>query len=147
MAEVWRIPIQYWILEAEDLTYARWSGQIAPAEMRANFEAYLADPRYRPGRPELVDLQDVASIDISIKTMMPLLSLVNDQDFKPKAGTKTVIITNRKVIFGIARMYQLLASSTDGISVHVFDNEAEALSALDRPEGTIAEFSTLLPKA
>lgn len=139
------MPIQYWILEDEDLTYARWSGDITQPEMRANFEGYLADPLYRQGRPELIDLLGVTSIDIGIRTMVPLLRMVNAPQLNSSIKTKTVVVTKRKVIFGIARMYQLLASSEDGIDVHVFDNEAEALSALHRPERSITALIPTLP--
>lgn len=138
------MPIRYWILEEENLTYARWSGTISVDEIRENFQRYLADPLYRQGRPELVDLLAVTSIDVGIGTMLPLLNMVNAPEFKAASKTRTIVLTRRKAIFGIARMYQLLASNQDGIQVQVFDKEADALAALGRSETTIEALSDRL---
>lgn len=131
--------IDYVIIPEIDLCYARWRGVIDQKQTLENFARYLADPLYRPGRPELVDLREITAFDIDMSSMRLLLEQANAQDFGDQPGTLTVVLAGSAVSYGHARQYQSLASIRDGIDVRLHREEAQALRDLSRPERTVGE--------
>lgn len=134
------MPIQYWILRDSNFTYARWYDHIDTAEMRRNFEAYLKDPFYKAGRPELVDLRGVTHSDVDIGGISMLLNKANAQDFGQGPGTLTSILVTDGSGYGHSRQFQSLADMRDGIRVHISDSEKDALGVLGRPETDLQVF-------
>lgn len=130
--------IDYVIMPEIDLCYARWRGAIQQNDTLENFARYLADPLYRPGRPELVDLREITRFDIDMSSMRLLLEKANAQDFGDQPGTLTVVLAGSAISYGHARQYQSLASIRDGIDVRLHRDEASALDDLSRPERTVA---------
>ena len=133
------MPIAYRIFTDIDLCYARWTGRVSFEEAYENWVQYTDDADYRPGRPELIDQRGIEFFDVSIAQMQALLREVNQQDFPEERGTKTVVLAQSPVAFGVARQYQTVAELMPGIDVEIYKEEAEALAALGRPEGSIAE--------
>lgn len=140
------MPIRYWIFKQADITYARWSGLIDAAEMRRNFLAYLNDPDYRPGRPELIDLRTAMSGEIDLGNLTMLLNKANSQNFGAGSGTLTSVLAPEDMAFGLSRQYQGLASSRGGIRVSVNRHEAGALAVLGIDKLTIDEFLAEQPE-
>ena len=134
------MPITYCIFEEIDICYAAWTGQVTIDEILANFRAYLADPAYRLGRTELVDLGGITEPSLHYEELHSLLSVVNTQPFDDSPGTLTVVYAPSDATFGLSRMYQTMASLQKGILLEICRTEAEALSAIGRKEATIAEF-------
>ncbi|MEM1299157.1 MAG: hypothetical protein AAGH68_07725, partial [Pseudomonadota bacterium] len=133
------MPIAYRIFTDIDLCYARWTGRVSFEEARANWERYLAEPDYRPGRPELIDHRWIDSFDITVPQIRTLVNQVNQQDFPDASGTLTVVLAQSPVAYGVARQYQSVADLLPGIKVEIYQDEAEALSALGRSERTVEE--------
>ncbi len=132
------MPIAYAISHELDLVYARYWATVTLGDVVANFGTFLADPDYRPGRPELIDLSRVSRIDMDFSEARSLLATVNDQTAPAPVHTRTVIWAPTNASFGMARLYQTLASQADGIEVHVTRDEAEALGLLGLPHNSIA---------
>lgn len=139
------MPIEYWILRDANITYARWFDYIDTAEMRRNFEAYLNDPNYKAGRPELVDLRDVSLSSVDIGGITMLLNKANSQDFANGLGTLTSILVTDESGYGHSRQYQSLADLRGGIQVRISDSEKDALTILGRPEATLQDFLRAQP--
>ncbi len=134
------MPIEYWILRDANVTYARWYDHIDTAEMRRNFEAYLKDPHYKAGRPELIDLSGVTSSDVDIGGVMMILNKTNAQDFGDAPGTLTSILAPDANSYGHSRQFQELAEPRGGVRVHISESERGALAVLGRTETDIASF-------
>ncbi len=121
--------------------YAQYSGVITGPDVEANFAAFLSDPAFRLGRPEIIDLSRVSQIDASFHSLMDVIEVVNrSQAPIVEKGTLTVLIAPDDEKFGMARMYQLAAGTQSGIRVEVFRDEARALAAVGRPETSIRDF-------
>lgn len=139
------MPIEYWVLRDANITYARWYDHIDTAEMRRNFEAYLKDPNYKAGRPELIDLREVSFSDVDIGGVSMLLNKANSQDFGQGPGTLTSILVTDESGYGHSRQYQSLADMRGGIQVHISDSEEDALGVLGRSEADLQGFLNAQP--
>lgn len=134
------MPITYRIFEESDICYAAWTCQVTIDEILGNFRNYLADPAYRLGRTELVDLSGITEPSMHYEELQSLLSVVNAQPFEESPGTLTVVYAPSDATYGLSRMYQTMAGLQKGIILEICRSEAEALSAIGREEKTIAEF-------
>ena len=133
------MPIEFSTCLERDLVYARWHGAIDYPQFVQNFADYVSDAHYRPGRPELLDHSGITSFDINFNLVRSILRKVNDQSPAAKVTTHTVIYSPNETVFGMGRMYQILADLAEGIKVEVFQTEREALDALGLPYASIAE--------
>lgn len=141
------MPITYRIFPKSDITYALWSGRITNEVMLANFQAYLSDPEYRPGRTEFVDLSGVEEADLRFPDLSRFLSTVNSQPFEDTVGTLTSVYAPGDVAWGLSRMYETMASLQEGITLKLSRTELGALQGLGRVETTIAAFLKALEDA
>ncbi|MBF9035769.1 hypothetical protein HKCCE2091_16090 [Rhodobacterales bacterium HKCCE2091] len=131
------MPIEFSTCLERDLLYARWTGIIGMQEFLGNFEAYVSDRHYRPGRPELVDLSRMTDFDGGFNTFSAALRVVNNQEPGTIVHTRTVLWAPNDSIYGLGRMYQQLADLAGGIEVEIYRTEAGALGALMLPYETI----------
>ena len=133
------MPIRYCIISKLNLYYACWKGLIEPAEVTGNFERYRADPEFKCGRPELIDLRLVTDLKFDTAFVQSLISRFKAQRVPKTGKTKTVILATDALSYGRARQFQLLASMRDGIDVRVTRNEFEALHMHGIASNTIAK--------
>ncbi|MEJ6390876.1 hypothetical protein [Gymnodinialimonas ulvae] len=142
------MPIEFSTSLEHDLLYARWSGAVNYDQFQANFVRYLQDANYRAGRPELIDLAAVTSIDINFNLVRSMVRQVNEQAPGKIVNTRSIIYAPDETAFGIGRMYQTLAEISGGTQVEVFRTEREAMDALELPHESIAHLlrvETFLP--
>ncbi len=125
------MPIEFLTCLDRDFVYARWWGHIESRTRLRNFENYLQDVHYKPGRTELVDLSGVTASDWDLDRARKLLRHVDARS--DIVRTRTVIWAPTDTTYGCARMYQSLAEITGRISVEIFWEEQNALSAIDLP--------------
>ncbi len=137
------MPIEFSTCLERDLLYARWWGYVDFDQFQANFDAYLNDKYYVPGRPELIDHSGITELDINFDIMRTLLRTVNEQSPSIIVDTHTVIYSPNDTVFGVGRMYQLLSELAHGIRVEIFRTEEEALAALELLD-TYKSFADLL---
>lgn len=133
------MPIEYAISHDLDLCYARHVGKITLDDYLENWATYVADPDYRAGRPEILDLSRALLVDLGLEHARRLLSEVNAQGGGTPVRTVTSVWAPSDLAFGISRMYESLASMVDGIEVFVTRSEREALDRLGLTHGSIAE--------
>ncbi|MEM7685688.1 MAG: hypothetical protein AAF293_12735 [Pseudomonadota bacterium] len=134
------MPITYCIFEDIDLCYAIWLGKLTTGEVRENFHAYLNDPKYKPGRTELIDLSRLVAPIMSFTEMQGFLMEVNEQPVPEPGQILIVVFAPTDFAYGQSRMFQTLASLRQGVTLRVCRSEIEALAAAGRPEKTISEF-------
>ena len=91
----------------------------------------MNDLHYRPGRRELIDHSGLTNLDISFDMMRALLRTVNEQAPSIVVETHTVIYSPNDTVYGVGRMYQSLADLAEGIQVEIFQDEVQALAALE----------------
>lgn len=140
------MPITYRIFTHADMTYAAWTGMVTSDEIIANFQRYVADPVYRAGRTELIDLSASDESDVRFPDLARLLGRVNAQVFHKNAATLTSVYAPGEMAWGLSRMYETMASLRSGIDVILARTEAAALEPLGRPEKTIAAFLDALER-
>ena len=133
------MPIEFSTSLERDLVYARWYGHLTFDHFVENFALYLNDAYYRPGRPELIDHSEITEFDINYSLVRSILRQVNDQQPGQVVQTHTVIYSPNETIFGLGRMYQILSDMAEGIRVEVFQDEREALAALNLGHSSIAD--------
>lgn len=142
------LPIEFSTCLERDLVYARWFGAVDFDQFGANFVRYLGDVNYRPGRPELIDHSELTTLDLDPNTLRTMLRQVNEQSPALVVETHTVIYSPQDTLFGLGRMYQILADLAEGIRVEVFQDEGEVLAALGLEYESIEELlkqETFLP--
>ncbi|OAN74907.1 hypothetical protein A8B78_17050 [Jannaschia sp. EhC01] len=133
------MPIEFSICLDRDLVYARWFGAVDFDQFTANFARYVGDANYRPGRRELIDQSLVTTFEGDPNLMRSMLRRVNEQAPSVVVKTHTVIYSPQDTLFGLGRMYQILAELAEGIQVEVFKDEREALEALRLPHASISQ--------
>lgn len=131
------MPIDFSVSLDLDILVARWEGDVDVSEYRDGFTKYLQDPDYVLGRRELCDFSQVNNLDADFKRIWSVLTMVNNQAGGAPVDTQCAIYAPDDVTFGLARMYQSVADSADGVRVCVFRGEAEALKHLALPADTV----------
>ena len=86
------MPISFQISTDLDLVYARWSGRVTFDDILWNFETYLSDAAYRPGRPELIDATEIEEVDVDFDRARAILRFVNQQIPGVAVATHTVLL-------------------------------------------------------
>jgi hypothetical protein len=131
------VPIDFSLSLELDVLVARWHGDVDLQQYREGFAAYLDHEDYALGRPELCDLSGVKTLDADFKQIWSIVTMVNNQASGAPVNTCCSVYAPQDVMFGVARMYQSVADSTDGVQVAVFREQAEALAHLHLPSPTV----------
>ncbi len=131
------MPVHFNISTDLNVVVARWQGEVDVCEYRASFSAYLEDKDYCVNRRELCDLSGITSVDADFKRIWSILTMVNSPARGGPVYSHCAIYAPDDVTFGLARMYQSVADSANGVIVSVFRQEAEALAQLELPYDTV----------
>lgn len=106
---------------------------------RQNLTSYLADPDYRAGRAEFVDLSGVEGSDFDFDRAQMLVHQLKEQGPPTDVATQRVLWAPGDVPYGCARMYQAVAEVMHNGHVEVFRNEGRALAALSLEHHGVAD--------
>lgn len=129
------MPVSYSIEESGRLVLARYDGEITLDQIAEMFAAYLDDPAFAFERPHLADLSGVTETDIGFSETYALFSLYLRSYAANGQHMRVAIHAPHPVAFGIARIFQNLAESSDVIEAMLFDTfEAARDWALDPPD-------------
>lgn len=131
--------ITYGISQARDLAVFRWTGIVSLTEYFAALDAYVSDPDYAFGRNELVDLSGLEDFSTDFAGMSSAIQQANVQYQSHVVPSLTVIWSPNESVFGLARMMQQLAEVNPGIKVDVYREEADALTALELSDASVAD--------
>ena len=97
------MPCAYTIDLARSLVLSRGWGEVTDRELLAHVRALTADPRFARNFHQLADLRDVTGVQVTAATIKEMARL---NPFG--AGARRALVVTSDVVFGMARMYQIL---------------------------------------
>ncbi len=97
------MPGAYTIDLARSLVLSRGWGVLTDRELLAHVRALTADPRFAQHFRQLADLRDVTDLQVTASTIREMVRL---NPFG--AGSRRALVVTSDVVFGMARMYQIL---------------------------------------
>ena len=112
----------YKIDKERRLVISTASGVFIMADVLAHREKLFNDPDYDPSFSQLIDLTPVTQLRIEPGE---LRSLAQTMVFS--ANSRRAIAVPSDLIFGFARMYEMLRESAGETGIHVFRDRDEAL--------------------
>ena len=128
------MPVQHRIFLDLDLVYTQVFGEVDLAEVLRALHRLRADPHYRLGLCDLVNLDGLTRANAKSRDIAGLVTAVNGQEMQ---RTQTSILAPCDYSFGMARQYQTFASMQDGFQVSIHRSEPDAMAVLDLTEPTI----------
>lgn len=133
------MPCAYIIDLARSLVLSRGWDVVTDRELLAHVHTLTADPRFARNFRQLADLRDVTDVQITPSCIREMVRL------NPyRAGARRAVVITNDVVFGMARMYQILSDeSSDELQIFrkmddalqwlwIAEAKAELLSALSR---------------
>ena len=97
------MPGAYTIDLARSLVLSRGWGVLTDRELLAHVRALTAEPRFAQHFRQLADLRDVTDLQVTASTIREMVRL---NPFG--AGSRRALVVTSDVVFGMARMYQIL---------------------------------------
>lgn len=90
---------------------ATFSGTVDDAELLGAYRSLLASPDYDPRVNDLVDMRPVTRFDVTGDAIRDLVRAFSPLD-AAMVQTRLAIVAGSDLVFGMARMYELLRSDT-----------------------------------
>ena len=118
------MPGAYTIDLARSLVLSRGWGVVTDRELLAHVRALTADPRFAPHFRQLADLRDVTDMQVTASTIREMVRL---NPFW--AGARRALVVTSDVVFGMARMYQILRDESPD-ELRIFRKVDDALQWL-----------------
>jgi hypothetical protein len=106
------------------LVRSRGWGVLTDRELLAHVRALTVDPHFAPNFHQLADLRDVTDVQITSATIKEMVRL---NPFW--AGARRALVITNDVLFGMARMYQILKDESPD-ELQIFRNMEDALQWL-----------------
>jgi len=107
------MPGAYTIDPVRSIVLSRAWGVVTDRDLLAHVRALAADARFRPHFSQLADIRGAADVAVSSSGIKDLAKL---NPFG--AGARRAVVVDRDVIFGMARMYQMMREpSTDEVEI------------------------------
>jgi len=118
------MPGAYTIDLARSLVLSRGWGVLTDRELLAHVRALTADPRFARHFRQLADLRDVTEVQFTASTIREMVRL---NPFG--AGARRALVVTSDVVFGMARMYQILRDESPD-ELRIFRKVDDALQWL-----------------
>ena len=107
------MPCSYTIDLARSLVLSRGWGVLTDGELLAHVRALTVDTRFVRNFYQLADLRDVEDVEVSASTIREMARLNPYGD-----GSRRAVVVTSDVLFGMARMYQILRDEpTDRLEI------------------------------
>lgn len=90
---------------------ATFSDTVDDSELLGAYRSLLSSPDYDPRLNDLVDMRPVTRFDVSGDALQELVRAFSPLD-AARVHTRRAIVAGSDVVFGMARMYELLRSDT-----------------------------------
>ena len=119
------MPITYQIDPAAFRVTIRYTGVIADGDLMEAFARLYRDPAHRPGMAELSDCREVERIDVTSTGLQRLAEMTSRLLDARATPWKVAVVVGQDVLFGLARMYELLREGSPE-HVMVFRDVGEA---------------------
>jgi hypothetical protein len=105
-------------------------GALTDEESRTHVRELTADPEFDPSFRQLADFREVTSVEL---TNAGVRAVARKNPWK--AGARRALVCDQNVLFGIARMFELLSDGgEDEIQVFREMSDAQAWLGLDKIE-------------
>ena len=131
------MPCGYTIDLARSLVLSRGWGVVTDREILAHVRALIADPRFARNFHQLLDLRDVTNVQFTASTVREMVRL---NPFG--AGARRAVVVTNDIVFGMARMYQILADESPD-ELQIFRKMDDALQWLGIADAKAALLSAL----
>jgi hypothetical protein len=118
------MPCGYTIDLARSLVLSRGWDVVMDRELLAHVRILTADPRFARDFRQLADLRDVTDVQITASTIREMVKL---NPFG--AGARRAVVVTNDVVFGMARMYQILTDESPD-ELQIFRKVDDALQWL-----------------
>ena len=118
------MPCAYTINLARSLVLSRGWGVVMDRELLAHVRSLIADPRFARNFHQLIDLRDVTDVQITASCIREMVRL---NPFG--AGARRAVVVTNDVVFGMARMYQILSDESPD-ELQIFRKMDDALQWL-----------------
>jgi hypothetical protein len=132
----------YTIDLTRSLILSRGWDVVTDRELLAHLRTLTSDPRFARDFRQLVDLRDVTDIQITVSTIREMVRL---NPFG--AGARRAVVITSDVVFGMARMYQIMSDDSPD-ELQIFRKIEDALRWLwiaDAKEELLAALSQVPP--
>jgi hypothetical protein len=118
------MPAHYKIDKARRLVSSVATGTFTDDDLRGHTRGLAADPDFDPSFRQIFDLRGITDLDLTGPQMRE-----RARENPWKEGSRRAFVCSREVVYGMARMYQLLTD--DGPDeIRVFRKMSEALAWL-----------------
>lgn len=109
---------------------AIFAGAIGDEHLLDVFESMLAQPTYVRDADDLVDLTRVTRIDVTVEGLRRLIGKLVDSE-EGAVAKRVALVAPSNVVYGVARMYQMMRGDRTAQTLHVFRERQEAEAWLD----------------
>ncbi|MEZ5714413.1 MAG: hypothetical protein R3D85_04130 [Paracoccaceae bacterium] len=120
------MPVEYEIQNDGAFVLARYWGAVSGQEVAELFRRYQADPEFRLDRPHLADVSGVTASDAGFAEVFSLFSMFARFYATSDCPLRVAIYAPADLTFGIARIFQNLAESSDRIETAIFEDMDDA---------------------
>jgi hypothetical protein len=131
------MPCGYTIDMARSLVLSRGWGVVMEREILAHVRALIADPRFGRNFHQLLDMRDVTNLQFTASSVREMVRL---NPFG--AGARRAVVVTNDIVFGMARMYQILADESPD-ELQIFRKMDDALQWLGIADAKAALLSAL----
>ena len=122
------MPIQFKIDRSKDLTVFKLSGEVPFSDFLATLNEY---GQSKPTRYELYDAQELTGELLTTEEMQRLSRYLSVHADKRPLDSKTIIVVNKELDFGLSRMISSLTDGQVPYQIEVCRSLEEARRALD----------------
>jgi hypothetical protein len=116
------MPVSSKIDKEHRLVICEIFGHVVDEDGPALQRAIREDPDFDPGFSQLLDMTGVTKVDANAETVR---RLAQTSVFSPNA--RRAFVANSDVIFGFARMFEMLRESAGGTALRVFRSRDDAM--------------------
>jgi len=122
------MPIQFKIDRTKDLTVFKLTGEVPFSDFLAILNEY---GQSKPTRFELYDAQELTGERLTTQEMQSLSRYLSKYADKRPLDSKTIIVVNKELDFGLSRMISSLTDGQVPYKIEVCRSIEEAFRALD----------------
>jgi hypothetical protein len=126
------MPISYTIDSDRHRVVVRFTGTVRDQDLFSTYNELYNDPRHRIGMPELTDCRELERADVTSVGLQDLARMTGAKLDPAQKPWKVAIVAPQTVVYGLARMYELLREGSPE-HVEVFRDLAGAEQWLDEP--------------
>jgi hypothetical protein len=123
------MPAEYQIDQAQGLVLSRAWGVLQREHLIGHGERLRADPDFKPHYRQLWDLTEITKSELSYTELTAMAKI---SVFAP--ASRRAMLAPVDVVFGMARMFQMLKESEGETGIRVFRKRSEALRWLETGE-------------